>query len=204
MQRLPLIASQPPRLSMITDQFRAIEASGTYSNGGAVVRGFEAAATARLFGGQGGCVAVNNATIGLMLAIRHAAGPRAGSDALALVPAFTFAATAQVVQWAGLTPVLCDIDPEDWTMRADAEAAAFDGYGNRIAVVVPYATFGASLDLALPRLSHARHRRGGGCDGLAGSDRCGGPAVRHRRAARGGHFHARDQGHRQRGGRADP
>jgi dTDP-4-amino-4,6-dideoxygalactose transaminase len=156
MQRLPLIAPQPPRLSAITDELRAIEARGTYSNGGPVVRGFEAAATARLFGGQGACLAVNNATIGLMLAIRNAAGPRAGSGALALVPAFTFAATAQAVQWAGLTPVLCDVDPEDWSMRADAEAAAFDRHGDRIAVVVPYATFGAAIDLARYRDYRAR------------------------------------------------
>ncbi|NLS26658.1 UDP-4-amino-4-deoxy-L-arabinose--oxoglutarate aminotransferase [Sphingomonas sp. S2M10] len=156
MQRLPLIAPQPPRLSMMTDALRAIEARGTYSNGGPVVRGFESAATARLFGGQGACLAVNNATLGLMLAIRHAAGPRAGSGALALVPAFTFAATAQAVQWAGLTPVLCDIDPEEWTMRADAEAAAFDRHGDAIAVVVPYATFGAAIDLARYRDYHAR------------------------------------------------
>lgn len=156
MQRLPLIAPQPPRLSMMTDALRAIEARGSYSNGGPVVRGFESAATARLFGGQGACLAVNNATLGLMLAIRHAAGPRAGSGALALVPAFTFAATAQAVQWAGLTPLLCDIDPEDWTMRADAEAAAFDRHGDAIAVVVPYATFGAAIDLARYRDYHAR------------------------------------------------
>ncbi|OAN57396.1 DegT/DnrJ/EryC1/StrS family aminotransferase [Sphingomonas sp. TDK1] len=159
MQRLPLIAPQPPRLSAMTDELRAIEARGTYSNGGPVVRGFEAATTERLFGGQGACLAVNNATIGLMLAIRHAAGPRAGSGALALVPAFTFAATAQAVQWAGLTPVLCDIDPANWAMRADAEAAAFDRYGDRIAVVVPYATFGAGIDLAR---YHAYHARGVG------------------------------------------
>lgn len=148
MQRLPLIAPRPARLSEMTDELRAIEARGVYSNGGPVVRGFETAATAQLFGGQGDCLAVNNATLGLMLAIRHAAGPRAGSGALALVPAFTFAATAQAVQWAGLTPVLCDIDSEDWAMSAAAEAAAFDRYGDRIAVVVPYATFGAGIDLA--------------------------------------------------------
>ena len=157
MQRLPLIAPQPPRLSAMADQLRAIEARGIYSNGGPVVRGFEAAATARLFGGQGACLAVNNATTGLMLAIRHAAGPRAGTDALALVPAFTFAATAQAVQWAGLTPVLCDIDPETWAMDARAEAAAFERHGDRIAVVVPYATFGADIDL---RRYHAYHARG--------------------------------------------
>ncbi len=122
--------------------------AGIYSNGGPVVRGFEAAATAQLFGGAGDCLAVGNATLGLMLAIRHAAGPRAGKGNFALIPAFTFAATAHAAEWAGLTPLLCDVDPEDWAASAEAEARAFEKYGDRIAAVVPYATFGAGIDLA--------------------------------------------------------
>ncbi|WP_260597454.1 DegT/DnrJ/EryC1/StrS family aminotransferase [Sphingomonas endolithica] len=148
MDRLPLIAPRPPRLSDMTEGLRAIEARGIYSNGGPVVRGFEAKATARLFGGAGDCLAVGNATLGLMLAIRHAAGPRAGTGAFALIPSFTFAATAHAAQWAGLTPLLCDIDPDDWAASAAEEAKAFERYGDRIAVVVPYAAFGMGIDLA--------------------------------------------------------
>ena len=147
MRRLPLIAPQPPRLSDRTDTLRAIEDRGVFSNGGPVVRGFEADARDRLFGGAGDCLAVANATLGLMMAIRHAAGCRAGTGAYALMPGFTFAATAQAAQWAGLTPLICDIDPESWLAAADAEAAAFERYGDQIAVVVPYATFGTVLDL---------------------------------------------------------
>jgi dTDP-4-amino-4,6-dideoxygalactose transaminase len=147
MSRLPLIAPQPPRLSGMTAQLRAVEDRGIYSNGGPVVRGFEADATAQLFEGKGDCLAVANATLGLMIAIRQAAGPRAGTGAFALIPAFTFAATAHAALWAGLTPLLCDIDPQDWAACAEAEARAFDRYGDRIAVVVPYATFGAGIDL---------------------------------------------------------
>jgi dTDP-4-amino-4,6-dideoxygalactose transaminase len=66
-----------------------------------------------MFGGAGDCLAVNNATLGLMLAIRHAAGPRCGQRALALIPSFTFAATAHAAEWAGLTPLAGAIcDPE--------------------------------------------------------------------------------------------
>lgn len=148
MDRLPLIAPRPPRLSRMGEALREIEARGVYSNGGPVVRGFEADMTARLFGGQGDCLAVGNATLGLMLAIRHAAGPRAGTGALAMMPSFTFAATAQAAEWAGLTPLLVDVDPGDWAAAEAAEAAAFERYGKRIAVVLPYATFGASIDLA--------------------------------------------------------
>lgn len=147
MGRLPLIAPQPPRLSLMGDTLREIEARGIYSNGGPVVRGFETDMTARLFEGQGDCLAVGNATLGLMIAIRHAAGPRAGTGAYALMPSFTFAAAAHAAEWAGLTPLLCDVDPGDWAAAEAAELAAFERYGDRIAVVVPYATFGASIDL---------------------------------------------------------
>lgn len=148
MKRLPLIAPRPPRLSAMPDALREIEDRGIYSNGGPVVRGFESDMRDKLFGGQGDCLAVGNATLGLMLAIRHAAGPRAGRGAYALMPSFTFAATAHAAEWAGLTPLLCDIDPTDWSAAAAAEEAAFERYGKQIAVVVPYATFGASIDLA--------------------------------------------------------
>ncbi|MES2441800.1 MAG: DegT/DnrJ/EryC1/StrS family aminotransferase [Pseudomonadota bacterium] len=147
MDRLPLIAPRPPRLSEMGDQLRAIEARGIYSNGGPVVRGFETSLRDRVFGGAGDCLAVGNATLGLMLAIRHAAGARSGRGMFALMPSFTFAAAAHAAEWAGLTPLLCDIDPSDWAAAEAAEEAAFARYGKQIAVVVPYATFGASIDL---------------------------------------------------------
>jgi len=148
MDRLPLIAPRPAKLSEKAEELRAIEARGIYSNGGPVVRGFETDLRDRMFGGAGDCLAVGNATLGLMIAIRHAAGPRSGTGAFALMPSFTFAAAAHAAEWAGLTPLLCDIDPGDWAAAAAAEEAAFARYGDRIAVVVPYATFGASIDLA--------------------------------------------------------
>jgi dTDP-4-amino-4,6-dideoxygalactose transaminase len=147
MDRLPLIAPRPPKLSEMAGELRAVEARGVYSNGGPVVRGFETDLRDRVFGGAGDCLAVGNATMGLMIAIRHAAGPRAGTGALALMPSFTFAAAAHAAEWAGLTPLLCDIDPGDWAAAEAAEEAAFARYGDRIAAVVPYATFGAAIDL---------------------------------------------------------
>src|SRR4051812_21596241 len=157
MDRLPLIAPRPPRLSTLGDALRGIEERGVYSNGGPVVRGFETGLRDRMFGGAGDCLAVGNATLGLMLAIRHAAGARAGRGMFALMPSFTFAAAAHAAEWAGLTPLLCDVDPEDWSASEAAEAAAFERYGKRIAVVVPYATFGASIDLERYRRYQETH-----------------------------------------------
>ncbi len=146
MKRLPLITPHPPRLSEMTDALQAIEASGLYSNNGPVLRAFEADATKRLFGGRGACLAVANATLGLMISLRDAVsdGP---AGRFALMPALTFAATAQAAWWAGLTPLVCDIDADDWSAAADEEERLLERHGAQIAAVVPYATFGYGIDL---------------------------------------------------------
>lgn len=148
----PLIAPRPPRLSELGDGLRRIEASGVFSNNGPEVRAFEAEATERLFGGAGACLAVGNATLGLIVALRQAAGNLAAGmplrpGTLALMPALTFAATAQAALWAGLTPLICDIEPDGWTADPRQEEALLARYGARIGVIVPYATFGTAIDL---------------------------------------------------------
>jgi dTDP-4-amino-4,6-dideoxygalactose transaminase len=147
MNRFPLIAPNPPRLSAHLDALKRVEDSGVFSNNGPEVRAFEAEANDRLFGGHGASLAVANATLGLIVAIREAAGPAAPTGRFALMPALTFAATAQAAIWAGLTPLICDVDPEDWGACPAAEERLLSQYGNKIAVMVPYATFGNAIDL---------------------------------------------------------
>ncbi len=146
-RRIPFLRPEPPRLSELAEALREIEDSGVFSNYGPVNTRLEAAMTERLFGGAGGCLTVANATLGLMLAIRHAAG-EGPAGRYALMPSFTFAATAHAAIWAGLTPLLYDIEPDTWLPSAAAEEALLARHGARAAVVVPYATFGNCLDLA--------------------------------------------------------
>lgn len=147
MKHYPLIAPQPPRLSNDIDALRAIEDSGVYSNFGPVVRGFERDINDQMFGGVGASMTVANATLGLMIAIRHAAGNRPRPGGYALMPSLTFAATAHAAEWAGLTPLICDIDADDWGACARREEQLLADLGNQIAVIVPYATFGNAIDL---------------------------------------------------------
>lgn len=146
MKRIPFLRPSPPRLSALRGDLEAIESAGIYSNYGPVSGKFESAATAMLFAGRGDCLTVANATLGLMIAIRDAASHRAGAR-YALMPSFTFAAAAHAAIWAGLTPLLCDIQPESWTPDARAEDELLAQYADQIACVVPYATFGNGLDL---------------------------------------------------------
>ncbi len=53
------------------------------------------------------CVMVNNGTTGLMLAIRAL-----NLSGEVIVPSFTFVATVHALQWLGLRPVFCDVDPQ--------------------------------------------------------------------------------------------
>jgi dTDP-4-amino-4,6-dideoxygalactose transaminase len=146
MRYLPLIDPRPPRLSELGDDLRRVEASGIFSNNGPEVRAFEAEATAQLFGCEGACLAVANATLGLMIALKDAAGA-AKPGSLVMMPALTFAATAQAAHWAGLTPLVCDVDPDNWSMAAHEEERLIARHGERLAVLLPYATFGNAIDL---------------------------------------------------------
>lgn len=144
---IPLIRPNPPRLSELTDGLAEIERSGIFSNYGPMNARLEEGLVAGVFGAEGACVTVGNATLGLMLAIKQAVGWRPRGR-YALMPSFTFAATAHAALWCGLTPLLCDIDGDTWLPDAAAEEALLDRYGDEIALILPNATFGNCLDLA--------------------------------------------------------
>ena len=79
------------------------------SNRGPLLREFESRLTEFL--GVKHCFTVNNATIGLEIAIRAL-----GLSGEVIVPSFTFIASAHALQWLGITPVFCDIDPTTHTL----------------------------------------------------------------------------------------
>ncbi len=66
------------------------------------------------------CVAVNSGTSALHLGL-VAAGIGPGDEVI--VPAFTFAATANAVALTGATPVFADIEPDYFSMSADSVRA---------------------------------------------------------------------------------
>ena len=90
------------------------------------------------------CAVVSNGTLALELALRALNLP-AGADVL--VPAVTYVATGQAIVNAGLTPVICDVNPVSWTLRADT---AFEIAKNHrvLHAVVPVAAFGVPLPIA--------------------------------------------------------
>jgi dTDP-4-amino-4,6-dideoxy-D-glucose transaminase len=66
------------------------------------------------FTGARHAISVTNGTVALMLMARGL-----GLTGEVIVPAFTFPATVQALVWAGLTPVLCDVDPKTHMLSAE-------------------------------------------------------------------------------------
>src|SRR5580765_888790 len=74
------------------------------SNGGPLLQEFEQRIVELT--GVKHCVAMCNATIALEIAIKAA-----GLKGEVIIPSFTFVATAHALQWQGITPIFCDVDP---------------------------------------------------------------------------------------------
>ena len=143
---IPFVRPAPPQLSLAVTELKALEESGVFTNFGPVNTLFEQEMLDRFFGGEGACMTVCNATIGLMLAIKEAVGEQPAGQ-FALMPSFTFAAAAHAALWCGLTPLLCDIDPATWAADLASESEMLSRYAGKIAVVMPYGTFGYPIDL---------------------------------------------------------
>ncbi len=96
------------------------------------------------FGGAVGaphCLVVSSCTAALHLAL-EAAGVREGDEVI--VPTLTFAATAEVVDYLGATPVLVDVRASDHNV--DPEAVA-DAIGPRTRAIVPVHFGGVPADM---------------------------------------------------------
>ena len=147
---LPFVHPRPPSLDRLKDRLVSMLASGRLTNNGPYVQAFEAALARRLDVAH--CVAVANATIGLMLV------PWVWKlEGEVIVPSFTFSASVHALVWNRLTPVFVDIDPRTLTLDPEAVDAAVSKDTSAIMAVN---IFGTPPDLggleAVARRHHLR------------------------------------------------
>jgi dTDP-4-amino-4,6-dideoxygalactose transaminase len=118
------------------------------SNGGPCVAELESRLAALLQVEQ--CIAVANATVGLQLVAKAA-----GLSGEVIMPAFTFAATAQAMTWIGLKPVFCDVDPH--THNLDPARVA-ECITPRTSAILGVHLWGRGCDVAALDALASRHR----------------------------------------------
>ena len=109
--REPLYAGRPNigDRGRLLERFNQILDSRWLTNDGPFVKEFEQR-IADLISVKH-CIAMCNGTVALEIAIRAL-----GMKGEVIVPSFTFIATAHALQWQGITPVFCDIDPRTHTL----------------------------------------------------------------------------------------
>jgi dTDP-4-amino-4,6-dideoxygalactose transaminase len=118
-----------------------------FTNDGTLVRRLEDELRARL--GVGFCAAFCNGTTALQAALR--ALDLTGE---VITTPFTFPATVHAIQWNGLTPVFCDIDPDTYNLDP---ARAEELIADRTVALLPVHVFGNPCDvLAFERLAGTR------------------------------------------------
>lgn len=119
---------------------RRIDTTRVYTNWGPLALEFEERLNKRFSLPVGGVVSAGSGTSALTAAILAAAGRAAGGRRVAIVPAFTFVATATAAELCGYTVRIADVDPETWQLDAEEVAARTDL--DEVGVVVPVAPFG--------------------------------------------------------------
>jgi UDP-2-acetamido-2-deoxy-ribo-hexuluronate aminotransferase len=94
------------------------------------------------YSGAEHCIAVASGTEALLMSLM-ALGIGPGDEVI--VPAFTFAATAEVAVLVGATPVLVDIEPDTCNIDASLIAAAIT---ERTRAIIPVSLYGQPPDMA--------------------------------------------------------
>lgn len=102
-----------PSWERLEKALRGIFERRFFANGGPLVRELDVAFPRALGIAHGVCV--TNETVGMMIAAKAL-----GRDGEVVVPAYAPPGTVQAISWAGLTPVLCDVDPHTFVLTAAA------------------------------------------------------------------------------------
>lgn len=144
---LPVGQINLPDWSTFESNFRDIFNRQYYTNQGPLA--VELESRLKNFFGVEHVICMTNATLALVVSAKAL-----GLTGKVICPAFTFAATAQSLSWAGLDPVFADIDRDTHQMSLDAVSSLID---NGVSAILGVHLWGNSCDPeALEELARSR------------------------------------------------
>jgi dTDP-4-amino-4,6-dideoxygalactose transaminase len=142
---IPVLRPQLPSADRLLPYLRQIDATRYYSNHGPLVLELERRLAKHLAIPPGGVSTAASGTAALIGAIIASAGRATPERPLALIPSFTFVATAVAAEPCGYHPFLIDVDPDTWML--DAYRVAKCPECDRAGIVIPVSPFGRPVPL---------------------------------------------------------
>jgi dTDP-4-amino-4,6-dideoxygalactose transaminase len=140
---VPALRPQLPSAERLLPYLERIDAARKYTNWGPLACELESRLCQQFGLPEHSVISAASGTMALVGATLAAAGRATPRRPLAIVPAFTFVATAIAVEQCGYTPYLADIDPETWLL--DPESLADESILSNVGLVVPVSTFGRAV-----------------------------------------------------------
>ena len=143
---IPVLRPRLPDADRVLPYLRRIDAARVYSNFGPLVLEFEQRLAGLLDVPGEGLVSASTGTAGLVACVLALAGRATPARNLALMPAYTFVATAVAAQECGYEPLLADVRADDWQL--DPVALAAHPRLHQVGVAMPGAPYGRLVDPA--------------------------------------------------------
>jgi dTDP-4-amino-4,6-dideoxygalactose transaminase len=141
--RIHVYRAKLPAAEALLPYLTEIDARRWYSNHGLLVQRFQARIGAMLGVGDG-VIAAASGWAALQAAILAAAGRAASRRPLAIMPSYTFVATALAAEQCGYQPYFVDVGEDDWLLSPQSleDHPAL----SRAGVVIPVAAYGRGVD----------------------------------------------------------
>ncbi len=143
---IPVLRPLLPAAERLLPYLQRIDASRVYTNHGRLLAELETRLAVSLALPRGGLAGAGSGTAAIVGAIFAAAGRATAQKPLALMPGFTFVATAVAAEQCGYTPYFADIDAATWLL--DPAALSDHPVLARIGVVIPVAALGRPVPQA--------------------------------------------------------
>lgn len=117
---VPVLRPLLPCAERLLPYLARIDAARCYTNWGPLASELELRLAERLGLARGSVVSASSGTTALVGAILASAGRATPERPVALVPAFTFVATAIAVEQCGYRVHLVDVSPDDWMLHVES------------------------------------------------------------------------------------
>ncbi len=145
--RIPVCRPLLPAADALIPYLERIDRHRWYTNFGPLAEELAVRLAERLGVSRSRIVLAANATAALGAVMMPHGMLGGGTPPLALMPSWTFVATAHAAKTAGLTPFFTDVDAESWQLTPEIAHAALAAAPGRVAVVLVVSPFGAPVDV---------------------------------------------------------